>query len=116
MAKKKLKKINRTTVEHKDKKSTVHKHTVRSSKKAKSNNWQFPLDRKNLIYIGVGLAVIIVGYLLMATGITEQPAVANGKWDNPFAISIAPILIVIGYCVIIPYAIIKVFKNDKSSK
>lgn len=116
MAKKKVNKNIKTVGSHSAKQTTVHKHNLRHSKKAKSNNWQFPLGKKNLIYIGIGLAVIIVGYLLMATGITEQPAIVNGKWDNPFAISIAPFIIVIGYCIIIPYAIMKVFKKDKSSK
>lgn len=114
MAKKKVNRNIRSATTHTVRQTTVHKHHLRQSKKSKSNNWQFPLDKKNLIYIGIGLAVIVVGYLLMATGITQQPAIPNGKWDNPFAISVAPIIIVIGYCVIIPYAIVKVFKKDNS--
>lgn len=73
--------------------------------------WEFPLEKNNLIIIGIGLAVILVGYLLMATGITEEPAIANGTWDNTMAVSVAPILLVIGYIVIIPYGIIKRFNK-----
>ncbi len=71
--------------------------------------WKFPLQKQNFYIIGVGLIIIIIGYLLMATGITEEPALPNGKWNNIFAVSIAPILLVLGYCVIIPYGIFTSF-------
>ena len=83
---------------------------------AKASKWNFPFEKKNFIIAAVGLGVIILGYLLMATGISEQPAIKNGKWDNIFAVSIAPILLVIGYCVIIPYAIIKIFKKSSQNE
>jgi hypothetical protein len=50
----------------------------------------------------------------MATGITDQPAVESGKWNNVFAVSIGPILLVLGYCFIIPYGIWKFFGKTKS--
>lgn len=86
--------------------------------KTKSVKWEFPLEKKDLIVIGIGLAVILLGYLLMATGITEEPALPNGKWNNPFAVVVAPFLLVIGYCVIIPLGLIKFFtkKQNKSTE
>ena len=75
--------------------------------------WKFPLQKQNFYIIGLGLVVIIIGYLLMATGITEEPALPNGKWNNVFAVSIAPILLVLGYCVIIPFGIFKTFPPTK---
>lgn len=91
---------------------------VASAKKSKSNkvNWEFPLNRKNLYILGIGVATILVGYLLMATGITDEPAVESGKWNNVFAVSIGPILLVLGYCVIIPYGIWKFFGKTKSEE
>lgn len=80
---------------------------------APSVKWEFPLEKQNLIYFGIGLGVILLGYALMATGITEEPAKLNAKWDNPFAVIIAPILLVLGYCVIIPYSIFKLFKKKE---
>jgi hypothetical protein len=47
----------------------------------------------------------------MLFGVTDQPAVPDGKWNNFFSVSLAPIILVIGYCVIIPYGIIKTFKK-----
>lgn len=76
-------------------------------------DWIFPLTRQNFIIAGIGLGVIILGYILMATGITEQPAVPDGKWNNVFAVTIAPILLMIGYCIIIPFAIIKLYNKPK---
>lgn len=90
------------------------KKRIKQVAKKTKVDWKFPMERKNWILFFIGLAVIVVGFLLMATGITQEPAVANGKWNNPFAIVVAPILLVIGYCVIIPYAIIKYNKKDAS--
>lgn len=89
------------------------KHTVKVQRK-KAISWLFPLDQKNLIWAGIGLVVIIVGYLLMATGITNEPALPNGTWNNPLAVTIAPILLVIGYCILIPFAILKIFKKQEA--
>src|SRR6187399_3271927 len=49
-----------------------------------------PFDRENLILFGIALAVILIGYLFLAKG----------------SITIAPILLVLGYCVLVPVAII----------
>jgi NADH:ubiquinone oxidoreductase subunit 6 (subunit J) len=57
--------------------------------------------------------VILVGYALMTTGITEDPATVSGKWNNPLAVIVAPILLILGYCVIIPYSIIKIFRKKE---
>lgn len=76
-----------------------------SSNKKNKVEWKFPLQRRNFIIAGVGLVVILIAYGLMWTGVTEQPALPNGKWNNPFAVTVAPIMLIIGYCVIIPYAI-----------
>lgn len=84
---------------------------VKSRRKKTAVEWNFPLNRNNLMIGIVGIAVILIGFLLMATGITEEPAVPDGKWNNPMAVVVAPILLFIGYCVIIPYAIFKYFKK-----
>ena len=89
---------------------------VAAEKKTKTNKvtWEFPLIKKNLIILAIGVGTIIIGYLLMATGITDQPAVESGKWNNVFAVSIGPILLVLGYCFIIPYGLWKFFGTTKT--
>jgi hypothetical protein len=86
-----------------------------SVKKKKAVEWHFPFDKENGKWFLIGFGVIALGYILTATGITEEPAVPNGKWNNPFAVVIAPILLVLGYLVIIPYAILKTFRKKNST-
>ncbi len=49
-----------------------------------------PFTRKNYLLFAVGLLVIVIGYVTLGYG----------------SITLAPILLVLGYCVIIPVAII----------
>ena len=74
--------------------------------------WEFPLERKNWIILGIGAATIIVGFLLMATANTDDPVKHQEVWNSALAISIAPILLVAGFVGIIPYGL---FWRDKSS-
>jgi lipoprotein signal peptidase len=96
-------KLNREKM-NSDKKNNMG--TVRS-------NWEFPLEKKNLQFLGLSFIVIIVGYLLMATSISEEPALVDGTWNNFWAINVAPVILVIGYCVMIPFSIIYDFKSKK---
>lgn len=48
------------------------------------------LGRKNWIAFGVAIAVIVLGYVFLANG----------------SITLAPLLLVTGYCALIPYAIL----------
>ncbi|HBB25143.1 MAG TPA: hypothetical protein DCZ59_02645 [Bacteroidetes bacterium] len=74
--------------------------TKRPATKATSNvRWSSPWTPTNFMMLGVGVATIVVGFLLLATGI--------GQWDNPLAVDVAPVVLVVGYCVIIPVAIIR---------
>ena len=48
------------------------------------------LGKKNYAIMGVGLAVIIAGFITLSTG----------------SITLAPILLVLGYCVLIPVSLL----------
>ncbi len=85
------------------------------SKRQNKVIWDFPFTKKNFLIAGVGLATIVVGYLLMATGLGGDHAAVDGAWNNPMAITIAPLLLVIGYCAIIPYAILKYFPHSDNN-
>jgi hypothetical protein len=89
------------------------KKTSQRGKKKSVVEWNFPIEKKNWVWFFVGIGVIVLGYILMTTGITEEPALPQGKWNNPLVIYVAPVIIVIGYCVIIPYAILKTFKKEQ---
>jgi|GEM_PF-314749 len=70
--------------------------------------WNFPLAKPNLIGIGIGLVLVVIGYLCMSTGMVPMSDVASneGIWNNSLAVTVAPILLVLGYCVVIPFSII----------
>ncbi len=87
---------------------------VKLREKEKSMKWEFPLKKNNMYVLAIGLGIIILGYLLMASGITEEPAVPDGKWNNFFAVVVAPILLVFGYLVVIPYGLLKIFSSKKT--
>ena len=82
---------------------------TRTTKAMPKVEWKFPLNKQNFLWIAIALGVILLGYALMATGISEEPAAINGKWNNPMAVVVAPVLLIIGYCVLIPYALLKRF-------
>lgn len=64
-------------------------------------SWAF--STINYILFGIGLALIIVGYFVMA----------NGEVDSFQSLSIAPIMLFVGYIIFIPAALIY---RDKSGK
>jgi hypothetical protein len=68
--------------------------------------WSIPLRKQNLILLVIGIVVIAAAYGLMATAISADPANNQGIWNNANAVTFAPILAVIGYCIIIPLAIL----------
>jgi hypothetical protein len=55
-----------------------------------------PLDRQNFIILGIGVLVILAGYAAMLEGSVE----------GFLPLVVSPILLVIGYCVIIPVGIL----------
>lgn len=88
------------------------KTTPLASKRTKSSmssgfHWSMPLGKTNFMYFGIAFAVLIIGYALMATGITSDPQKYLETWANPVAIVVAPTVLVLAYCVLIPLAIMK---------
>ena len=59
--------------------------------------FSFPLEKENFIIIAAGIALLIIGYILMA----------QNSVDGFIPTVISPILLVIGYCIVIPYGILK---------
>jgi hypothetical protein len=68
------------------------KKTVKSQKTGKT----LPYTRINLILLILGFAFLVAGYLALAT----KP------WNSFLSLSVAPILLVLGYCGLIPAAIL----------
>lgn len=69
--------------------------------------WVLPLSTKNFIYIGAGIGVLLLGFILLSLGIYTG-------WDNPLSVSVAPVVLIIGYCVVIPWAIMARPKSEEN--
>jgi hypothetical protein len=67
----------------------------KSIKKKKSQDIMLPFTKENYLLLVLGVIVIAIGYILMEMG---------GAYDA-LALVISPIILVIGYCVIIPFSI-----------
>ncbi len=74
------------------------KSTAGKTQAAKSAGERFnwPFTRKNLIWFLAAIAVILVGYVFLGIG----------PYDSVSSLTIGPILLVIGYVVLLPISII----------
>jgi len=61
------------------------------------------LNKKNLILIAIGVLLLVAGFACLATG----PA------DNPVSLTVAPLILVFAYLVVIPLGILFTGKKDK---
>jgi len=93
--------------------------TLQTKSKATANKpagWQFPFTRRHYMLFAAGLGVIVLGFLLMSTAITDDPVKYQTAWNNTLAVSVAPVVLVIGYCVIIPFALMAGGKSDETAE
>jgi hypothetical protein len=63
-------------------------------------------SRRNLLIILGGVVTIVIGFLVMSAGGTV----------DPLSVTIAPIILIIGYCVVIPLGIMLRNKKDASQE
>ena len=69
---------------------------IMENKNKKTIQFSWPYKRKNYVLFGVGVFVIIVGYLIMY----------SGEVDSFQSLVISPLLLLAGYLVIIPMALL----------
>ena len=62
------------------------------------------LNKKNIILIAIGVLLLVIGFICLATG----PA------DNPVSLTVAPLILVFAYLVVIPVGIL--FGGKKQDK
>ena len=66
---------------------------------------KFPWKRVNYLILLLGVIVIVVGFIFLSIG----------PVDSFWSLDLAPILLVLGYCVIVPVAILY-RKREKQSQ
>jgi membrane protein CcdC involved in cytochrome C biogenesis len=78
---------------------------TQSKKKKKIEVFQLSLSAFNYIVIGIGILFIIIGYVFLS----------ENSVDGFMPTVVAPIILVLGYCVIIPLGILMNFgKKEKT--
>ena len=65
-----------------------------------------PLTKTNYQILGAGVVVIALGYIALG----QQP------WDGFMALTAAPVLLVLGYCVIVPLGILYRRKGEQAAE
>lgn len=81
--------------------------------KEKSEKSGFALSKQNYFLLAIGFVIIIIGFLLMIGGKTEDPTIFNEEELFSFRrVTLAPVIILFGFIFEI-YAIMKKPKEKK---
>tara|TARA_R110001583_G_scaffold83631_2_gene220676 strand:+ start:1131 stop:1376 length:246 start_codon:yes stop_codon:yes gene_type:complete len=80
------------------------------NKKNKENKSEFLFGKKNYSIMLIGIAVIVLGFILMAGGGSDNPEIFNEEIYNFRRIRLAPTLVLIGLGIEI-YAIMATSKK-----
>jgi len=75
-------------------------------KQQDSNNVEFAIGKESFKYIAIGVLILVIGFLLMAGGKSDDPNVFNPEIFSFRRITLAPIVVVGGFAFII-WAIMK---------
>ena len=66
----------------------------------------FPLERENYMILGLGLVLIVAGYI----------ALSGNTVEGFVPLTLSPILLILGYCVVIPVGILYRKKEKPSDE
>ncbi len=72
----------------------------------KKSDFDFALNKKNYILMAIGFAIIVLGFVLMIGGGSDDPNVFDESIYNFQHITLAPMVVLIGFIFEI-YAIMK---------
>lgn len=72
----------------------------------KKSDFEFALNKKNYILMAIGFAIIVLGFVLMIGGGSDDPNVFDESIYNFQHITLAPMVVLIGFIFEI-YAIMK---------
>jgi uncharacterized membrane protein len=75
---------------------------------------EIPFRKENYVYILSGLIVVIIGFLLMAGGGSENPQDFNPEIFSARRITFAPITVLVGFGIVM-VGILKKSKEESNS-
>ena len=76
----------------------------------------FIFGKKNYLIMGIGLAVIAIGFILMSGGGSDNPAVFDASIFNFRRIHLAPALVLIGFAIEIYAILVNPNKKENTKK
>lgn len=68
-----------------------------TQKNEKKANMGFALGKHNYKLLAIGFAIIVIGFLLMLGGKTDDPSQFNEKIFSFRRITLAPVIVLIGF-------------------
>ena len=87
----------------------------KEKKQTASTQQGFAIPKENYLYIIAGVVVLVIGFLLMTGGASDDPNKFSAEIFSTRRLTVAPIVLLIGFAIIF-YAIMKKPKaTDKSS-
>jgi hypothetical protein len=84
--------------------------TIKKSVKQVSNDVDFAIAKESFKYIAIGVGILVIGFLLMAGGKSNDPNVFNPEIFSFRRITLAPIIVIGGFGFII-WAVMKKSKE-----
>lgn len=81
-----------------------------AKKESEEKDFKFALGKQNYILMAIGFAIIIIGFVLMVGGRSDDPNVFDESIYDFRRITLAPMVVLVGFIFEI-YAIMK--KTDK---
>lgn len=72
--------------------------------------------KKNYLIMGIGLAVIAIGFILMSGGGSDNPAVFDASIFNFRRIHLAPAFVLIGFAIEIYAILVNPNKKENTKK
>ncbi|MGE5398973.1 MAG: hypothetical protein ACM3S2_01130 [Ignavibacteriales bacterium] len=78
------------------------KKNVKTTKKSFSSPFTVYWEKQNYYILALGIILLVAGYYVMSLG----------KWDNPVSLVLSPILLVLGYLIVLPAAIFYKKRNN----
>ena len=76
----------------------------------------FIFGKKNYLIMGIGLAVIAIGFILMSGGGSDNPAVFDASIFNFRRIHLAPALVLLGFAIEIYAILVNPNKEENTKK
>ena len=72
----------------------------------KEKDDEFAFGRENYKWLLIGIAILVIGNLMMMGGGSDDPGIFNPEIFSPMRITVAPIVILLGFATVL-IAIIK---------